>query len=421
MAVFKRTIRSSLLVPLLLPWLGAVESAPSSCNVDARPHSAWMADSVISRRQAVLPPGTTPEPSTFLQIGTFQNAILRLKEYYSSSEHACAHADWDDYLAESTQDVIPWLLNATKDVQSPLDRFSDGKALLYQYQITPNETYKATLDALHQSIYLQPRNEFGGYWYYKYPYWSYLDGMYSLIPFYSLYTSSFASANSTAVATDLVQQLDLLWSHCRQNSTGLLVHGYDALKQASWAHPVTGASPIVWIRALGWYFMALVDILELSHRRGVLSQDQWSHIHQQFLSLSDAVMAVADPETGCWWQVMTDAKREGNYIESSGSAMLTYALYKGARLGYLKGRSHKNPQPSAVASKCYRHLASNFVVHNPNGTLDYNGTVAVCSLNSTATYEYYVHQPLLYNSVFGSASFILASLEHEIAANMTLR
>ena len=91
-----------------------------------------MADSVISRGQAVLPPGTTPEAATFLQIGVFQNAILRVKEYYGSLESACAQADWDAYLEESTQSVTPWLLNATKDTQYPLDRFSDGNGLFYQ-------------------------------------------------------------------------------------------------------------------------------------------------------------------------------------------------------------------------------------------------------------------------------------------------
>jgi rhamnogalacturonyl hydrolase YesR len=210
--------------------------------------------------------------------------------------------------------------------------------------------------------------------------------MYSLIPFYATYTTKISPTNRTAAAKDLIYQLDLLWSHCSQNSTGLLVHGYDASKTTVWANPVTGASPIVWIRSLGWYAMALVDILEISRPQGILSREQWNHIHQRFVALSNAIMAAADPDTGCWWQVMTDPGREGNYIESSGSAMFTYALYKGARLGYLNHRG-SNVRPTAIASKCYCHLVQDFVVDNMDGTLGYNGTVSVCSLNSTATYE----------------------------------
>ncbi|KAE8375702.1 Six-hairpin glycosidase-like protein [Aspergillus bertholletiae] len=406
---------SFVLLPLLFSSHGAAASSPSACHANTRPYSAWMADSVIGRGQAVLPPGTTPEASTLLKIGVFQNAVLQLKEYYGAPSSVCAQTDWDAYLEESTQGVAPWLLNATSDIEYPLDRFSVGNSLLYQYEKTGNETYKAALDALQQSIHLQPRNKYGGYWFFTYPNWSYLDGMYSLIPFYSTYTANFAAANSSAVGKDLVSQLDLLWSHCRQNNTGLLVHGYDATKTAVWANPITGGSPFVWIRALGWYMMAVVDILEISLQQGILSQEQWDHIHQRFVTLSNAVMAAADPETGCWWQVMTDPNREGNYIESSGSAMFTYALYKGARLGYLHGISEKALLPTALASQCYGHLLQDFVVDNNNGTLGYNGTVSVCSLNSSATYEYYVHQPLLYNSLHGSAAFILASVEHERA------
>jgi len=73
--------------------------------------------------------------------------------------------------------------------------------------------------------------------------------------------------------------------------------------------------------------------------------------------------------------------RAGNYIESSGSAMFTYALYKGARLGFLNGSVVQ------VASRAYEYLVDEFVVREANGTLSWNGTVAVCSLNSTASYE----------------------------------
>jgi rhamnogalacturonyl hydrolase YesR len=228
----------------------------------------------------------------------------------------------------------------------------------------------------------------GGYWYYVYPNWSYLDGMFSFVPFYSLYTTSFDMTNTTAVNGDIIHQLDLLWTYCHNNQTGLLVHGYDVTKTAIWANPVTGASPIVWDRALGWYIIALVDFLELTP---VAHQSpQWQHVHTRFVALADAIVKAVDPGTGCWWQVMSFPGRTGNYIESSGSAMFVYALYKGIRLGYLKENSASTY--TSVASRAYRFLVDNFVVHNTNGTLSYNGTVSVCSLNSTASYEVCFHQ-----------------------------
>ena len=219
--------------------------------------------------------------------------------------------------------------------------------------------------------------------------------MYSLVPFLTYYTAHFDSGHASAAAGDIIHQLDLLWTHCRQNTTGLLVHAYDASsppeKKASWADPDTGASGFVWGRSLGWYFMSLLDTLELLASSPVAFPEKLQrYLHSRFVELADAVYAAADRKTGCWWQVMEFPAREGNYIESSGSAMFTYALYKGVRLGYLSGPDAGKDMGyryTNLAKKCYAHLVEDFVVENGNGTLGYNGTVGVCSMDSEATYE----------------------------------
>lgn len=352
-------------------------------NVEAcqRPYSAWMADSVISRGQAIVPEGSSPSASTFLQVGFFQASILRLIDYYHEPSSACAQSDWEQYLEDSTDSIASSLLNATQDTGYPLDRLSTGKGLLHQYERSDSMTALKSLKALRKSIDLQPTNSLGGYWYFTYPNWSYLDGMYSLIPFLLSYTSNFDSTNTT-VSDNIINQLDLLWTHCYHNTSGLLVHGYDSSKTASWANPVTGASPVVWDRSLGWYFMALVDGLELS---GSFPARVSQYLQRRLTQLAESVIEAADSRSGCWWQVMTSPNRQGNYIESSGSAMFTTALFRAARLGYLPDQLASEARK--VATKCYGHLVDAFVVDNHNGTLGYNGTVSVCSLNSSASYE----------------------------------
>ncbi|KAJ5259464.1 hypothetical protein N7478_012445 [Penicillium angulare] len=376
-----------------------------ACN---RPYSAWMADSVISRDQAIVPDGSSPSPSTYLQVGFFQSSVLRLIGYYSTPESVCAESNWEDYLNASTNSIAPFLLNATQDTSYPLDRLSTGRGLLHQYDTFKNTKALEGLHSLRESIDIQPKNSLRGYWYYKYPNWSYLDGMYSLIPFLLSYTSRFDPCNSS-VADDVIHQLDLLWTHCYQNSSNLLVHGYDSSKTAAWANSITGASPIVWDRSLGWYLMTLVDSLEISSSFPARLS---TYLRRRLTQLSESVIAAADPNTGCWWQVMTYPERKGNYIESSGSAMFVTALLRAARLGYLTGEHASDAR--ATATKCYSHLVDKFVVKNANGTLGYNGTVSVCSLDSSASYEYYVSQPLLYNSVHGTAAFVQASIEQEM-------
>jgi rhamnogalacturonyl hydrolase YesR len=95
--------------------------------------------------------------------------------------------------------------------------------------------------------------------------------------------------------------------------------------------------------------------------------------------LSKAVTSAADPISGAWWQVLDQPDCVGNYIESSGSAMFVYSLLKGARLGYISGYEK-------VATQAYQYVVDTFVIKN-GSAISYNGTVTVCSLNSTASYE----------------------------------
>lgn len=354
----------------------AGQTTASAHNFHATNFSVWMATSIIARGQGVL--SGPSDRSQLLQTGITQNAFHRLVEQYP--HHPSAKLV-QSYIAKSVDSVLSTVSNAMQDTSFPLDRLSTGNNLIALYESTGNETYRAAFEALRQSINLQPQNAEGGYWYYVYPEWSYLDGMFSLVPFYTLYTTLFDNANTTAVTADIVKQLDLLWEHCHNDTTGLLVHGYDESRTAVWADPVTGASPHVWGRSLGWYAMALVDTLEALP--GGRQSAAWTHLEERFEQLAGAVVKAVDEKSGAWWQVLDQPGREGNYIESSGSAMFVYSLLKGVRLGYLR----REERWTAVAARAYEYVVDNFVVDNRNGTTGYNGTVAVCSLNSTASYE----------------------------------
>lgn len=349
-------------------------------------YSLWMADSLIARSDGIMNESSASEP---LQAGFTQKAFAALLHQYPTQSTK------REYLWTSVNSVLPYFTNATQDVLLyPLDRLSNGNAeiSLSSHGKHSNETtaLHAGFEMLRLSIDLQPRNSYGGLWYYTYPNWSYLDGMYSLAPFYSLYVLATnggvnsSSGLNTTTLNDMTYQLDLLWQHCRNSSSGLLVHGYDASLTAVWANAVTGASPIVWGRSLGWYFMSLVDTIEILSGASA-TQSYAEQLLEKFDSLASAVIKAVDPDTGAWWQVVDQPGREGNYIESSVSAMFSYGLFKGARLGYIP--SNQTVLAQSIAEKAYDYLTEAFVVYETDGTLGWNGTVSVCSLNSTATYE----------------------------------
>ncbi|GAW12221.1 hypothetical protein ANO14919_015820 [Xylariales sp. No.14919] len=387
----------------------ALFGVPATATEDAckTRYSKWMASSIISREQGIM----TGEggASEALQAGFVQKAFTALSTYYPKSA-----ATYEQYVRKSALSATQFLSNASNDALSyPMDRLSNGNAALALSPTKGTSPYRTTADALRQSITLNRRNAENGLWYFVYPYWSYLDGMYSLGPFYTLYTLTTPSNNSSATAAalaDMVYQFEILWGHTRNASTGLLTHGYDALRDAVWADPKTGASPYVWGRSLGWYTMALLDTIEILDKEEAPSKYK-TPLLEKFQALIPAVIKNVDPNTGGWWQIVDQGEREGNYIESSATAMFSYSLLKGVRLGYLPTKLA--PTATKLGTQAQKLLTDTFVVKEADGTLGYNGTVAVCSLNSTATFEYYVGQPILYNSVLGSAAYLLASLEVE--------
>jgi rhamnogalacturonyl hydrolase YesR len=186
----------------------------------------------------------------------------------------------------------------------------------------------------------------------------------------------------------------------------LLVHGYDESGRPVWADEERGAAPHVWSRAVGWYFMALVEVLQVYPE----SLDAYSRLKEYFSSLAEALVRAQDRESGGWWLIMDEPYpgMEGNYIESSATAMFVYGFLKGVRTGLLE-EGYRTP-----ASKAYELCLEKFVSKHENGTLSWEGTVEVGSLSSNGSYEYYVSVPVVQNDGKGAGPFIFASTEMEM-------
>ena len=364
--------------------LSFTSALPQTTKHGPQPLSLKMAQSIMSRNQGVL--ANMSDVSALLQAGFTQKAFDAAILQYPESKSLI-----NAYIAKSIDSVVPVVSNATRDVSLPLDRLSNGNELLRIYTESEKASYHQALGALRKSVDLQPRNAQHGLWYYVYPYWSYLDGMYSFAPFMTAYAKT--RDTPASAIDDVVLQMDLLWQHCYDNKTGLLVHGYDASHKAVWVtSTVTGASPHVWGRSLGWYCMALIDTFELLPATAHTAR---AYMAGRFRELMDAVGRAADGETGAWWQVMDQPGRKGNYIESSAGSMFVYSMLKGLRLGVLSPQATFTSTGSSgvsqrgfrdTATRAYEYIAKTFVVDNGTA-LGWNGTVGVCSLNSTATYE----------------------------------
>ncbi|TDZ16491.1 Unsaturated rhamnogalacturonyl hydrolase YteR [Colletotrichum orbiculare MAFF 240422] len=287
-----------------------------------------------------------------------------------------------------------------------LDDLRIGNNLLYFYQRNKDAKLKVAADGLRQQLNRWPRTPSGGFWHrapiYEDQMW--LDGIYMADTFYATYTHLFEKDNTTAWE-EIALQFDLIEEHTRNHTSNLLVHGYDEAKDAVWADPVTGASPLVWNRAVGWYFMALVETLQVYPR----ALPGYDRLLEYFVTLADGLARSQDKKGG-WWLIMNEGyeKRKGNYIESSATAMFSYGLLRGVRDGLLDVKYQK------VGLKAYKLLTKDFIRDDKNGSISFLGTVQVGSLNSNASFEYYTSIPVVENDTRGSGSFIFAAIEEEL-------
>lgn len=183
--------------------------------------------------------------------------------------------------------------------------------------------------------------------------------------------------------THTIQLASSLNTTINETYVGLLYHGYDDSHAQDWASPDRGHSPEVWDRAVGWYVMALVDILDLAPRTDATLLLRQT-LNYQLQVLARNIVNAADSTSGVWWIVMSHPGRAGNYFESSGSSMFIYALLKGVRIGLL---DDVDGSFVATAKKAYEYATSNWVLPQPDGTMDWNNTVVVGSLEPGNDYD----------------------------------
>jgi unsaturated rhamnogalacturonyl hydrolase len=288
-----------------------------------------------------------------------------------------------------------------------LDNVLPGRLLVLLFETTGQEKYYKAAMRLRQQLKEQPRTAEGNFWQKReYTRQVWLDGLYMAQPFFAQYGAVF---HEDSVFDDVCKQFITIEAHTRDPKSGLLYHGWDESGQEKWAQKTSGVtsghSPNLWGRAMGWYGMALVDVLEYMPvaspgRKYLLS------ILQRYAA---AIGKVQDPATGLWWDVLDQPGRAGNYREASASAMFVYILARGVRLGYL---------PAAylpVAKKGWQGLVDQFIATDTSGATVLKGTVGVSGLGGSpyrdGSYAYYTGEKTTVNDPKGIGVFILAAIE----------
>lgn len=290
-----------------------------------------------------------------------------------------------------------------------MDRLNTGKALFPLYERTGDPKYKTALDQLRAQLKTHPRNKAGGLWHKQiYPSQMWLDGLYMGAAFYAQYAHTF---NEPQAFDDIVHQFTLIEQHTRDPHTGLLYHAWDESKEQRWANPDTGCSPHFWGRAIGWYVMAIMDVLDFVPR----THPGRAALLAIFLRTITALKHLQDSKSGVWYQILDQGSRAGNYLESSASCMFVYALAKGVRGKYL-AESYR-----AVAQRAYNGIIKQFIEVNADNEVHLHKTCQGAGLGNApyrdGSFEYYMSEPVVSDNYHGTGAFILASAEMEQLAH----
>jgi Predicted unsaturated glucuronyl hydrolase involved in regulation of bacterial surface properties, and related proteins len=386
----KRTRFKTGIYTLLLLWalpIGASE-----------PYYIQMADSEMKRMPESWMVDFSKAPGWNYCNGLELGAFLKVW-------HKTGRDKYLKYVKQYTDTIIApdGTIKGYKPEEYNIDKLNSGKMLFDLYAITRDEKYKKAIESLRNQMKTHPRTSEGGFWHKKsYSNQMWLDGLYMGTPFLAEYAKL---SGEDSLFEDVANQILLISKHNFDPKTGLYYHGWDESRQQKWANPQTGCSPNFWSRSIGWYMMAMVDVLD--YLPG--DHPMRNQIVQIFTRLSSALEKYQDPKNGMWYQVTDKMGAKGNYVESTGSAMFVYSWVKGAQKGYLPHRFLKKGEIA------YNQFIKQFVHENGDGTISLTSCCAVAGLGGSpnyrdGSYKYYISEPVRDNDPKAVAPFILVSL-----------
>lgn len=335
-----------------------------------------------------------------------------------------------------------------------LDDLNSGKALIELITAGASNSSKFR-NAVKQTLYTDilqyiiknQKTAENSLWHKKsYPYQVWLDGIYMETPFWLEYELDIANSKSSfmTAADHVTHQIENVYNKMRDPATGLYYHGYDAQADInsksynpgsaqSWAAKDKGHSAGFWLRGTGWYAMALVDDIELMTRAeekfGIDLTDKKDYFTKVYTELMNSLLNYQDADSRLWYQVIDKGGKEYNYIETSGSAAISYALMKGFNMGIADKRFYDK------GLEVFNSLCDNKVVYKDSSSvkvIDICQTGGLGGTSGSATigpkhnardgsYEYYVSEKKVDDDAKGTAPMIFAYceiLKHGIAGDV---
>ncbi|MBN2504999.1 MAG: glycoside hydrolase family 88 protein [Bacilli bacterium] len=324
-------------------------------------------------------------------------AMLKLYEVTNEEDYLAFVDDYLDRHVDELGNIVNYKLD-----EYNIDNILSGNALLQTYILTGKAKYRRASDLLRSQLFSHPRTDSGGFWHkLRYPYQIWLDGLYMGQIFYLHYGLEF---NEQDIFPDVFSQCINVRKYLFDNDKKLYFHAYDEKKVMQWANPESGRSPNVWSRSVGWLAMAFVEVSEL-----FLGFDKKKSkvIVEMLEELLSGMLAHRDQESKMWYQIVNKPSLEGNYLETSGSAMLAYAMLKGSRLDLIDKKYREQGLETILGiEKTY--------LSEVNGKFCLGGTCKVAGLDNEkrdGSDAYYLSEPIAVNEIKGVGPYLFCHSE----------
>ena len=374
-------------------------------------YSEWLTYSEMSRVQHPYLLDFSTKPKWSYVMGIEMEALL--DTYLKNKDERILN-----YLKEYSAEMIDEKGNVTgyKYEDFNLDNVRTARFILRMYNLEPQQKDLIALKTIFKQLEKQPRTKEGVWWHkaiYANQVW--LDGIFMGLPYYTLAAPQLKGKKAKKYYDDAVDQIIKTDKRTYDAKTGLWKHAWDETHTMFWADKETGLSKHTWGRALGWYTMAMIEVLD------ALPEDyaRRGEVIELFQKAMKAVVKYQDKKTGVWYDVL-DVNDPRNYLESTCSSMFAYCLLKGVRKGYLDS-NFKN-----AGVKAYNGILKNFIRVNADKTISLTDCCSVSGLGPgpgpyvskpnykrDGSFEYYMSEPIRDNDAKGVGPFIWASLEME--------
>lgn len=273
-----------------------------------------------------------------------------------------------------------------------LDYMLPGNLLLILFKETGEQKYRIAAESIRKRFDTYPRTEDGALWHTtsrQHQLW--LDGMSMSMPFLVRYGAAFGEHGHTC--DEAVKQLLIYAKHLNDSVTGLMFHAYDESGVQPWADPVTHHSAIFWCRVIGWFGMALIEVLELLPHEHQHRDELIALLRQ----LAGAYEKYQDKVTGLWYQVVDRGDMAGNWLEKSSSCMYTYTISRAIERGYVSKYYAK------VSRKGHRGVMSK-VSRDEEG---YANIADICEGTNVGDLQFYFNRPKSTDDFHGLGAFLI--------------